>query len=124
MHCIPILGLIGAALAAATQTPTTLHPSVQQLHDTIETDTRLWLLFNTMVNQIPDDKQFLTPGEGLPQPMNYTAMSAAINRTISSGVAFSQVAEANRLTGQPLEGFAELPTLHGVSLRSVPGSAG
>lgn len=82
---------------------------MQRLQDTIEGDTRLWLLFNTMFNQIPDEKQFLTTGEGLPQPNNYTAMSAAINRTISSGVASSQNAEKNGLTGQPLEALLSYP---------------
>lgn len=79
-----------AATRAGLSDTAALSPEVAALQTLIETDPALFMLFNQMFEQIPDQPPYLTDPVGNPQVRDYREMLRLIDATLTRAPEFNQ----------------------------------
>jgi len=106
--------------------PSELHPVLQKFKDEVQNDTRLRMLFQAMLeevsrlptiqfilvltdlNQVPDNKKYLTdPTHQMPQVRDFDKYVAVINYVIQSGPKWTHAGNQAGLVGVPLNALMD-----------------
>jgi phosphatidylserine decarboxylase len=86
-----------------------LHPVLRSFQDTIESDTRLYLLFTQMFDQIPKKKQYKKDPSGQKQVRSYHHMLRVINHILTTPPNWITQAEKNHVVGLPINALLDWP---------------
>jgi phosphatidylserine decarboxylase len=91
------------------ENPKDLHPVIQELKMLIENDTRLYLLTNSMFDQIPNKKPYFKNPVGKPQVRDYEHMLLLMNHLMTTAPAYSEKAHRVGLVGLPFHALFDWP---------------
>ena len=93
------------------QTPKELHPVVQEFKDLIEKNTRVWLLFSSMFEQIPNKEPCKNdPGRGgHPTIRDHSHMLKVINHLLTTAPSWNDKSERVGLVGLPFNALFDWP---------------
>lgn len=86
-----------------------LHPALKRFQDTIESDTRLYLLFTQMFDQIPKKKQYKKDPSGQKQVKSYHHMLRVINHILTTPPNWITQAEKSHVVGLPINALLDWP---------------
>ncbi|KIX01371.1 uncharacterized protein Z518_09096 [Rhinocladiella mackenziei CBS 650.93] len=86
-----------------------LHPVLREFQDLIEQNTRIWLLFESMFQQIPDKYKTDPRGSGHPQVRNHVHMLQVINHLLTTAPSWNDKSERVGLVGLPFNALFDWP---------------
>ncbi|KIW38223.1 uncharacterized protein PV06_09207 [Exophiala oligosperma] len=93
--------------------PTDLHPVVQEFQDLIENNTRVWLLFSSMFEQIPNKEPYRTDPRGReagqPTIRDHVHMLRVINHLLTTAPSWNDKSERVGLVGLPFNALFDWP---------------
>ena len=88
---------------------TELHPVLKEFKDLIEGDTRLYLLFSTMFEQIPKKKPYNKDPSGHGQVRDYMQMLRVLNHILTTAPSWNDKSERVGLVGLPINALLDWP---------------
>lgn len=86
-----------------------MHPTVEAFKHAIETDTRLRMLVESMLNQVPLTKPYRTDPAGHPQLRDYHQMVKVINYLLTSAPAWTHQDRVAGVVGLPFTAMFDWP---------------
>jgi len=89
--------------------PKDLNPAVKEFKELIEGNTRIYLLFATMFEQIPHKKPYGKDPEGKRQVRDYLHMIELLNHIVYTAPAWSDIGEEVGLVGVPVNAILDWP---------------
>ncbi|MCJ1281633.1 hypothetical protein MMC26_000954 [Xylographa opegraphella] len=101
---------LGGIIDHVDQIPKELHPVLKKFKDMIEGNTRIYILFSSMFEQIPKKKPYSKSPTGLPQVRDYKHMLSVLNHlltTAPSGFAAFLDPEVNAMLKEVLNAWVE-----------------
>lgn len=91
------------------QNPKALHPLLAKFQDMIENDTRLYLLFNLMFDQIPHKKPYLKDPVGNRQVRDYEHMLQLMDHLMTTAPSWNDREHEVGLVGLPFQALFDWP---------------
>ncbi len=91
------------------QNPKDLHPILAEFKSLIENDTRLYLLFNSMFDQIPNKKPYGKNPEGNRQVRDHEHMLRLMNHLMTTAPSWSERGHQVGLVGLPFHALLDWP---------------
>lgn len=88
-YALTYLAVSATAASPAVETQKSWNPEIQELSDLIEENQELFILFNRMFEEIPDESKFETTPAGLPAPQNYKELLDVLNTAVHSGPTYN-----------------------------------
>ncbi|KAK4992739.1 hypothetical protein LTR50_000863 [Elasticomyces elasticus] len=89
--------------------PKDFHPVIKEFQDLIEGNTRIYLLFNAMFEQIPNKKPYDHSPSGARQVRGYKHMLALLNHLLTTAPHWSNKSEQVGLVGLPINALLDWP---------------
>lgn len=125
-HCIPILTLqrtgqwlpqdhrvhqewLSGIVNHVENNPKELHPVLKEFKDLIEGETRLYLLFTSMFDQVPNKKPYSKDPGGQRQIRSYEHMLQVLNHMLTSAPSWNDQSERVGLVGLPINVMLDWP---------------
>jgi phosphatidylserine decarboxylase len=102
---------LGGVIDHVDQNPEDLHPVLKEFQDLIENNTRVWLLFSSMFEQIPNKKPYGDDprGSGHPQIRDHVHMLQVMNHLIRTAPSWNDKSERVGLVGLPFNALFDWP---------------
>jgi phosphatidylserine decarboxylase len=91
------------------QNPKELHPLLAEFKEMVENDTRLYLLFNSMFDQIPQKKPYTSNPAGNRQVRDFTHMLQLMNHLMTTAPSWSEREHQAGLVGLPFHAILDWP---------------
>lgn len=125
-HCIPILTLqrtgkwlpqdhrvhqewLSGIVHHVENNPKELHPVLKEFKDLIEGETRLYLLFTSMFDQVPNKEPYSKDPGGKQQIRSYEHMLQVLNHMLTSAPSWNDKSERVGLVGLPINAMLDWP---------------
>ncbi|ORY23712.1 Phophatidylserine decarboxylase-domain-containing protein [Naematelia encephala] len=90
--------------------PKPLHPVIQEFKDGVEKDTRLWMLFNSMFEEIPHNKTYLTDPTGQTATVrDFDHLVKLLNHVITTAPRWTDAGNKAGLVGVPVNALLDWP---------------
>ncbi|KAF8847080.1 hypothetical protein BDZ45DRAFT_637437 [Acephala macrosclerotiorum] len=89
--------------------PKSLHPVIQEFKQMIEKSTRLYMLFSSMFEQIPNKKQYAKNPAGERQIRDYHHMLQLLNHLMTTAPSWNEREHRAGLVGLPFHGLFDWP---------------
>ncbi|ERF75430.1 hypothetical protein EPUS_00223 [Endocarpon pusillum Z07020] len=89
--------------------PKELHPVIKEFRDMIEEDTRIYLLFSSMFEQIPNKKPYNNDPTGHRQIHDCDHMLRVLNHLLTTAPSWSNKSERVGLVGLPINALFDWP---------------
>lgn len=86
-----------------------LHPVLQEFKDLIEKNTRVYMLFQSMFQQIPKKKPYRDSPTGHPQIRDYEHLLQVLNRVLTSAPSWNDRSNRLGLVGVPISAILDWP---------------
>lgn len=86
-----------------------LHPSVQALWDAIDSDARLYMLFNSMFSEIPAKKPYRDDPAGHPQVRDAWHLCQLLNHLLTTAPAWTHQGHVSGVVGLPFNAVFDWP---------------
>ena len=100
---------LGGVIDYVDQNPNELHPVLQKCKDMIEGDTRIYLLFCQMFEQIPKKHPYNKDPSGHRQVRDYQHMLQVLNYLLTTAPSWSGEAEKVHVVGLPINALLDWP---------------
>lgn len=91
------------------ENPKDLHPILAEFRDMVENNTRLYLLFNSMFDQIPHKKPYLKNPADKRQVRDFPHMLQLMNHLMTTAPSWSEKEHGAGLVGLPIHGILDWP---------------
>lgn len=89
--------------------PKDLHPVLKEFKDMINSDTKLYMLFNSMFEQIPNKKPYAKDPTGTHQVRDPEHMLQLLNHLITTAPGWSDKSQGLGLVGLPIQALLDWP---------------
>ncbi|KAL9125562.1 MAG: hypothetical protein Q9217_005253, partial [Psora testacea] len=86
-----------------------LHPVIKEFRDIIEGETRLYLLFTSMFDQIPNKEPYTKNPGGQRQIRSYEHMLKVLNHMLTTAPSWNEKSERVGLVGLPINAMLDWP---------------
>ncbi|KAG9784277.1 hypothetical protein KCU88_g2856, partial [Aureobasidium melanogenum] len=102
---------LGGVIDYVDQNPKELHPVLREFQELIENNTRVWLLFNSMFQQVPNKPPYNNDpqGEGHPQVRDHVHMLQVMNHILTTAPSWNDKSERVGLVGLPFNALFDWP---------------
>ena len=100
---------LGGIIDHVDQNPKELHPVLKEFKDMIEGDTRIYLLFSSMFEQIPKKKPYSKSPTGLRQVRDYKHMLSVLNHLLTTAPSWNDKSHRVGLVGLPINAMLDWP---------------
>ncbi|KAK4936668.1 hypothetical protein LTR10_022520 [Elasticomyces elasticus] len=102
---------LGGVIDHVDKNPKKLHPVVEEFKDLIENNTRIWLLFSSMFEQIPGKEPYSNnpQGKGHPTVRDHIHMLQVINHILTTAPSWNDKSERVGLVGLPFNALFDWP---------------
>jgi hypothetical protein len=91
------------------KTPKDLHPVVKEFKELIEDDTRVFLLFSAMFDQVPNKRPYNNDPTGHRQIRDYEHMLIVLNHLLTTAPSWNDKTERVGLIGVPINAILDWP---------------
>jgi phosphatidylserine decarboxylase len=90
--------------------PKELHPVLREFKQVVEESPRLWMLFNTMFEQVPRQKEYLKDPTGQTTTVrDFDHLLALLNHVITTAPAWTDAGHSVGLVGVPINALLDWP---------------
>lgn len=89
--------------------PQDLHPVIQEFKEMIENNTRVYLLFNSMFDELPNKKPYSNDPTGQAQIRDYEHMLQLLNHLMTQAPQWSDNSEKVGMVGLPINAILDWP---------------
>lgn len=96
-------------MARVDRKPKELHPVIQEFSEMIERDTRIYLLFTSMFEQVPDKKPYNNDPTGHRQIRDCDHMLRVLNHLLTTAPSWNDTSERVGLVGLPINALLDWP---------------
>ncbi|MCJ1396329.1 hypothetical protein MMC18_009218 [Xylographa bjoerkii] len=100
---------LGGIINHVDQNPKELHPVLKEFQNMIEGDTRIYLLFSSMFEQIPKKKPYSKSPTGLRQVRDYKHMLSVLNHLLTTAPSWNDKSHRVGLVGLPINAMLDWP---------------
>ena len=102
---------LGGVIDHVDQNPNELHPVLVEFRDLIESNTRVYILIESMFHEIPNKKPYGDNplGRGHPQVRDYHHMLRVINHLLTTAPCWNDKSERMGLVGLPFQALFDWP---------------
>ncbi|KAK5290588.1 hypothetical protein LTR99_011043 [Exophiala xenobiotica] len=91
------------------ENPTDLHPVLREFQDLIEGDTRIYMLFSSMFEEVPSKKPYFKDPTGNRQVRDYRHMLQLLNHIVTTAPSWNDKAHRVGLVGLPINALLDWP---------------
>ena len=101
---------LNAAVKDVDENPKELHPVLQELKHIIDNDTRLYMLFEIMLKQVPESKPYLTDPTGeVPEVRDVDHLLSLLNHVLTTAPHWTDAGHKAGLVGVPMNALLDWP---------------
>ncbi|EXJ77928.1 phosphatidylserine decarboxylase [Capronia epimyces CBS 606.96] len=102
---------LAGVIAHVDQNPKDLHPVLREFQALVENNTRVWLLFSSMFQQVPNKPPYNNDprGPGHPQVRDHVHMLQVINHILTTAPSWNDKSERVGLVGLPFNALFDWP---------------
>ncbi|KAI9820581.1 MAG: hypothetical protein M1827_004950 [Pycnora praestabilis] len=100
---------LAGTIKQVDENPKELHPVLEQFRDLVEGDTRLYLLFTSMFQQIPKKKPYTKDPGGLRQMRDFEHMLQLLNHLLTNAPSWNDKSHRVGLVGLPINAMLDWP---------------
>ena len=100
---------LGGVIDHVEKNPKNLHPVLKEFKELIEGDTRIYMLFSSMFEQIPSKKPYFKDPVGHRQVRDYEHMLQLLNHVITTAPSWNDASQRVGLVGLPINALLDWP---------------
>ncbi|KAH0183189.1 hypothetical protein KCV03_g9895, partial [Aureobasidium melanogenum] len=100
---------LGGIIDHVDKNPKDLHPVLKEFKELIEGNTRIYMLFNTMFEQVPTKKPYVNNPTGHPQIRGYQHFLQVLNHILTTTPHWNDQSEKVGMVGVPINAVLDWP---------------